>query len=88
MQPTKLLNNTGRKERLWTEKGQGEKIFVYKVSDERQRLIYVSIFTSILCDNKDPGDFAILYRTNTNPEQLKMPMRYGILIVCMICKIL
>ncbi|MFY9278022.1 MAG: DNA helicase PcrA [Caldicoprobacterales bacterium] len=77
-----IKNNTGRKEkRLWTEKGQGEKIFVYKVSDERQEadIICQHIHKHIVSDNKDPGDFAILYRTNAQSRAIEDAlMRYGI----------
>ena len=77
-----ISNNTGRKEkRLWTQKGQGEKIIVYKVSDERQEadIICQHIHKHIVSDNKNPGDFAILYRTNAQSRAIEDAlMRYGI----------
>ncbi len=77
-----ISNNTGRKEKkLWTQKGQGEKIVVYKVSDERQEadIICQHIHNHIVKDNKNPGDFAILYRTNAQSRSIEEAlMRYGI----------
>lgn len=77
-----IRNNSGRKEkRLWTQKGQGEKIVVYKVPDEHREadMICRHIHGHIVEDNKAPGDFAVLYRTNAQSRVIEDAlMRYGI----------
>jgi len=77
-----ILNNSGRKEkRLWTQKNRGEKIAVYKLADEHREadMICQHIHGHIVKDDKSPGDFAILYRTNAQSRVIEDAlMRYGI----------
>lgn len=77
-----IKNNRGRKEKkLWTQKGQGSNIVVYKVDDEKQEadIICRNIHKHITGDNKSPGDFAILYRTNAQSRAIEDAlMKYGI----------
>ena len=77
-----ILNNSGRKEkRLWTQKNRGEKIAVYKLADEHREadMICQHIHGHIVKDDKSPGDFAILYRTNAQSQVVEDAlMRYGI----------
>lgn len=77
-----IKNNSDRKDkRLWTQKGQGGKIIVHKVPDEREEaeIICQHIHKHIVSDNKNPGDFAILYRTNAQSRVIEdVLMRYGI----------
>lgn len=77
-----IKNNMGRKDkRLWTQKGQGERIRVYRVDDERQEadIICRHIHNHIVQDEKKPGDIAILYRVNAQSRVIEEAlMRYGI----------
>ncbi len=77
-----IRNNSNRKEkRLWTQKNQGDRIAVYKVEDEHREadMICQHIHEHIVKDNKSPGDFAVLYRTNAQSRVIEDAlMRYGI----------
>ncbi|MGN1089656.1 MAG: ATP-dependent helicase [Huintestinicola sp.] len=68
-----IANNVGRKEkRLWTDKEGGEKITVYKASDEAAEAAFVS--KNILDSVKDGAkysDFAVLYRMNAQSNALE-----------------
>ena len=70
-----IKNNSDRKDkRLWTQKGQGGKIIVHKVPDEREEaeIICQHIHKHIVSDNKNPRDFAIATEQMPNLESLKM----------------
>ncbi len=77
-----IKNNRGRKDkRLWTRKGQGEKIGVFRVDNERQEadIICQCIHHHIVRDGKNPGDFAILYRVNAQSRVIEESlMKYSI----------
>ncbi|HZJ83143.1 MAG TPA: UvrD-helicase domain-containing protein, partial [Clostridia bacterium] len=77
-----IKNNAGRKlKKLWTQKDQGEKIVINRLQDERQEaeIICQNIQEHVVRDNKDPGDFAILYRTNAQSRVIEEAlMKYGI----------
>jgi len=70
-------NNFSRKEkRLWTENGEGEKINIVTLEDERQEAYFIAqeINNRIFRDNLDYKDFAILYRTNAQSRVLEEAM--------------
>jgi DNA helicase-2/ATP-dependent DNA helicase PcrA len=62
--------------RLFTERGLGEKIVVHETYDDREEAAYVvdEIARLIGSGQSDPGDFAIMYRTNAQSRP-HMPSR-------------
>lgn len=68
-----IKNNTERKpKQLWTAQGQGEKITVYKATDEMGESKYVA--DTVLNDIKNGGkysDHAVLYRMNAQSNSLE-----------------
>lgn len=77
-----IKNNRGRKnKKLWTQKGQGEPIRVYRAMDEREEAEFICSEIKSLMDrdNRSPRDFAILYRTNSQSRVIEETlMKYGI----------
>lgn len=77
-----IKNNRGRKpKRLWTQKGQGEAIRIYRALDEREEAEFICSEVKSMMDKEDrsPGDFAILYRTNSQSRVIEEAlMKYGI----------
>ena len=76
-----IANNFGRKDKkLWTESGQGDKITVYRATDEHDESMWIAgQIRKLQSIGTDYGDTAILYRTNAQsrlPEE--MLMRSGI----------
>ena len=76
-----IANNEGRKDKkLWTEQPEGEKIEVYRASDEHDESMWISRqILNLRRHGEQYGDTAILYRTNAQsrvPEE--MLMRSGI----------
>ncbi len=68
-----IANNIGRKSKsLWTDKGDGEKITVYKASDEMSESKFVSgkILDGVK-DGRKYSDFAVLYRMNAQSNSLE-----------------
>ena len=65
-----------RKE-IWTDNGMGNRIKVIRASDERDegRLVADSIMNARLADDLEYGDFAILYRTNSQSRALEESLR-------------
>lgn len=61
-----IKNNKSRKDKtLWSENGEGCKVYIYKASDESDEARYVS--SAIMADKKAGGKFkdnAVLYRMN------------------------
>ncbi len=77
-----IKNNRGRKpKKLWTQKGQGEPIRVYRAMDEREEAEFIcrEVKSMMEKENRSPGDFAILYRTNSQSRVIEEAlMKYGI----------
>ena len=68
-----ISNNLSRKEKkLWTSAGDGDKIVVYKATDESAESAYVS---SVILENIKNGmayrDHAVLYRMNAQSNSLE-----------------
>jgi DNA helicase-2/ATP-dependent DNA helicase PcrA len=59
--------------RLFTERGRGEKIAVRETYDDRQEASYVvdSIADLVAREGYQPGDFAVMYRTNAQSRLLE-----------------
>lgn len=68
-----ISNNMGRKEKsLWTDLGQGEKITVYKASDETSESSFVSkIITEGVKNGRKYSDYSVLYRMNAQSNSLE-----------------
>ncbi len=72
-----IANNEGRKDKkLWTEHGDGEKIELYRASDEHDESMWIAKQIRDLSKAGNSfGDCAILYRTNAQsrvPEEMLM----------------
>jgi ATP-dependent DNA helicase UvrD/PcrA len=66
--------NPARKpKRLFTDRGQGEKIFVHETYDDREEAAYVveTIVRLVASQEAQPGDFAVMYRTNAQSRLLE-----------------
>ena len=66
--------NPGReKKHLFTERGPGEMVVLHEAYDEDDEAAYVldSIAEMTLADGAQPGDFAIMYRTNAQSRALE-----------------
>jgi DNA helicase-2/ATP-dependent DNA helicase PcrA len=66
--------NTGRqKKELFTERGVGERVVLHEAYDENDESSYVvdTIAMLTLSDAYDPGDCAIMYRTNAQSRALE-----------------
>ena len=69
-----VRNNTDRKEKkLWTDKGDGDKVVVYKASDEtaEARFIADKIEAGVKENGMKYNDFAVLYRMNAQSNTLE-----------------
>ncbi len=69
-----ISNNSERKGKtLWTASGSGDKIFENRLEDEYQESLFVTdtILDGVAIDNKNYGDYAILYRTNAQSSTLE-----------------
>lgn len=67
-------NNTYRKSKqLWTRKEEGNRICVYKASNEWEEAEFIcsQIQNMVLNNNLDPGDFAVLYRLNNQSRVIE-----------------
>ena len=62
---------------IWTDNGVGNRIKVLRASDEREeaRLIADAIMNAHLGEDMEYGDFAILYRTNSQSRALEEALR-------------
>ncbi len=58
---------------LFTDRGAGQKAILHEAYDDTQEAIYIveAIATSIARANSNPGDFAIMYRTNAQSRLLE-----------------
>ncbi|KAB2952675.1 DNA helicase PcrA [Heliorestis acidaminivorans] len=77
-----VSNNCGRKKkRLWTDKGEGQKIALYEGRDEHDesRFIVRTIEELVRQDKRNFSDFAILYRTNAQSRVLEEHLLYSAL---------
>lgn len=68
-----IANNTARNEkRLWTDAGDGEKVVVYKASDEQSESRYAA---NVISEGVKAGesykDFAVLYRMNAQSNSIE-----------------
>ena len=68
-----IKNNYNRKgKNLWTDKGSGEKIFVYKALNERDEASYIADkISSLSRDGYRFSDMAVLYRANSASRALE-----------------
>jgi len=59
--------------KLFTERGQGNKAILHEVYDDREQASYVvdTIASLTLGNGVEPGDFAIMYRTNAQSRVLE-----------------
>lgn len=59
--------------RLFTDRGSGKKIMVYEAYDDRTEAAYVvdTIASLVARGQSQPGDFAIMYRTNAQSRLLE-----------------
>jgi DNA helicase-2/ATP-dependent DNA helicase PcrA len=59
--------------RLFTDRGQGQKVTLYPANDDRVEADYVieTIVTMIAKERSQPGDFAVMYRTNAQSRVLE-----------------
>ena len=74
-------NPTRKPKKLWSEKGEGEKIFYCITNDEKEEARYIakSIRELYLKGRYSYGDFAVLYRINLQSRVLEEAMReYGL----------
>ncbi|MBE6618718.1 MAG: ATP-dependent DNA helicase PcrA [Ruminococcaceae bacterium] len=77
-----IRNNTGRKgKELWTDKDGGDKITLAKLDDQNAEGYFVADTINDLCkkQNRDFGDFAVLYRTRAQSNAIeKALVRAGV----------
>jgi DNA helicase-2/ATP-dependent DNA helicase PcrA len=59
--------------RLFTDRGQGQKITLYEAYDDRVEADYVvnTITSMVMHKQANPGDFAVMYRTNAQSRLLE-----------------
>ncbi|MEJ2600243.1 MAG: 3'-5' exonuclease, partial [Anaerolineales bacterium] len=59
--------------RLFTDRGQGQKVSLYEANDDRMEAAYVvdTIASLVKIENRQPGDFAVMYRTNAQSRVLE-----------------
>ncbi|MBI5039214.1 MAG: UvrD-helicase domain-containing protein [Nitrospirae bacterium] len=72
-----IEKNIGRKQKkLWTENPAGEPVVYHRVSDERGEAAYVlNCIRSMMRNGRDPGHFAVLYRTNAQSRAIEEALR-------------
>ncbi|MBE7055685.1 MAG: ATP-dependent DNA helicase PcrA [Ruminococcaceae bacterium] len=68
-----IKNNYGRKgKKLWTDKGEGEKIFVYKALNEHDEAGFIADkMLSLSAQGYSYNDMAVLYRANASSRALE-----------------
>ncbi len=72
-----ISKNTKRvSKRMWTERGEGDKIAVYKAKSEKDEAnkIVMEIQNIVRNSNRDLSDFVILYRTNAQSRPIEEAM--------------
>jgi len=75
-----IRNNVGRKgKELWTENDDGEPLLVLDVSDEQaEAMAILKIVKEAMAEeNRDAGEFAVLYRTNAQSRVLENTFQMG-----------
>ena len=74
-----IKNNFGRKgKRLWTENGQGEKITVKVLPDDRGEGRFVAeVIEEEVGKGRKFSDFAVLYRTNAQSNSIERSLVYS-----------
>lgn len=65
--------------RLFTDHGSGEKITIHEADDDRSQASFVvdTITTLVAEQNRHPGDFAVMYRTNAQSRILEESFLYA-----------
>ena len=68
-----IRNNSGRKgKKLWTDKGEGAKISVYKAANEHDEASFIADTMSALArEGYSYNDMAVLYRANASSRALE-----------------
>ena len=68
-----IKNNYGRKgKKLWTDKGEGNRIFVYKASNEHDEAGFIADkMASLSREGYSYNDMAVLYRANATSRALE-----------------
>ncbi len=61
------------RKRLFTDRGQGEKVILHETYDDREEAGFVidTIATNVKMNGAQPGDFAVMYRTNAQSRVLE-----------------
>ncbi|MBZ0266576.1 UvrD-helicase domain-containing protein, partial [bacterium] len=75
-----IRNNVGRKgKELWTENADGDPLLVLDVSDEQaEAMAILKIVKEAMAEeNRNAGEFAILYRTNAQSRVLENTFQMG-----------
>jgi DNA helicase-2/ATP-dependent DNA helicase PcrA len=72
-----IRNNQGRKpKKLWTEKGEGEKVRYFRAEDDKDEARYIASEVDRLCSRgRNYSDFAVLYRTNAQSRLFEEAFR-------------
>jgi len=64
--------NEQRKEKnLWTENGPGVPVVAYEAYDEEEEATFVALEVESLMKDRQPGDVAVMYRTNAQSRPLE-----------------
>jgi len=75
-----IRHNVGRKgKELWTENGDGEVLLVFDVPDEQSEAMTILkiVKEAMAEEGRDPGHFAVLYRTNAQSRVLENTFQLG-----------
>ncbi len=60
-----IENNIGRKgKRLWTDRGDGDKVTYLRLDNEREEADFVARQITVMAGSRRYNEFAVLYRTN------------------------
>jgi DNA helicase-2/ATP-dependent DNA helicase PcrA len=72
-----VCNNPERKpKKLWTDAGEGEKVWYYRVANEEaEALQMVSVIKKEVSEGRSLSDYAVLYRTNTQARTIEEAFR-------------
>jgi DNA helicase-2/ATP-dependent DNA helicase PcrA len=66
-------NPNRKKKELFTQRGQGQKAIIHETYDDREQAAFVvdTIAKQVARQNYQPGDFAVMYRTNAQSRVLE-----------------
>jgi DNA helicase-2/ATP-dependent DNA helicase PcrA len=66
-------NPNRKKKQLFTQRGQGQNAILYETYDDREQAAYVvdTIAKQVARNSRQPGDFAVMYRTNAQSRVLE-----------------